>query len=175
MRSLFHLLVMVAAIVPSMNAHAQEASLQSKMAARRDLEAAKNDLLYYWQVEYPQQCREYDAAIECTRAEIDANRSLLREYKPFGGFSIGEPFPITVRNIQLCIRTGELRLNDLLAERNALMRFHGDQFRALSAQVYEARLRVLALESNDEGTTPTSEQLPAKQARIARSSQSSPE
>jgi hypothetical protein len=175
MRCLSPALIVVAAFFTSLNSQAQEASLQSRMAARRDLEAAKNELYYYWQVEYPRQCREFDAEIECTRAEIDANRSLLREYKPFGGFSIGEPFPITVRNIQLCIRTGELRLNDLLAERNALVRFHGDQFRALSAQVYEARLRVLALEPNDETGTPTSEKFPSPSARIARSGQSTPE
>ncbi|HEX4416032.1 MAG TPA: hypothetical protein VH107_20540 [Lacipirellulaceae bacterium] len=162
MRSFLTALLWVAVIVPSINAQDQGVSLESRRAARRELEQAKSELYYYWQVDYPRQCREYDAAIECARAEIDANRSLLREYKPFGGFSIGEPFPITVRNIQLCIRTGELRLNDLLAERNALMRFHGDQFRALSAQVYEARVRVAALEANDDDGPPAAEQLPAK-------------
>jgi hypothetical protein len=162
MRYFSRSLIVAALFLTSLTAQAQEASLQERMAARRDLEAAKNELYYYWQVDYPRQCREYDGAIECARAEIEANRSLLREYKPFGGFSIGEPFPITVRNIQLCIRTGELRLNDLIAERNALIRFHGDQVRALSAQVYEARLRVIALESNDDNSSTVSEQLPAK-------------
>jgi hypothetical protein len=161
MRYFSHSLIVGAVFFTALSTQAQEASLQERMAARRDLEAAKNELYYYWQVDYPRQCREYDGAIECTRAEIEANRSLLREYKPFGGFSIGEPFPITVRNIQLCIRTGELRLNDLIAERNALIRFHGDQVRALSAQVYEARLRVVALESSDDSSTAT-EQLPTK-------------
>lgn len=162
MRTFLPALLIAVAIAPSSIAQDQGASLEARVAARRELDQAKNELYYYWQVEYPRQCREYDAAIECARAEIDANQSLLREYKPYGGFSIGEPFPITVRNIQLCIRTGEFRLNDLLAERNALMRFHGDQFRALSAQVYEARLRVAALEANDDLTTPAREQLPAK-------------
>jgi hypothetical protein len=162
MRSVILAFLLLAAVSTSTVVQAQEAPLASRMAARRELEQAKSDLYYYWQVEYPRQCREYDAAIECARAEIEANRLLLREYKPFGGFSIGEPFPITVRNIQLCMRTGELRLNDLIAERNALVRFHGDQFRALSAAVYEARLRVLDLEANDEVVATTSEQLPAK-------------
>jgi hypothetical protein len=162
MRFICSALLLLSAIATSTAVQAQEAPLAARMAARRELEQAKSDLYYYWQVEYPRQCREYDAAIECARAEIDANRSLLREYKPFGNFSIGEPFPITVRNIQLCLRTGELRLNDLIAERNALMRFHGDQFRALSAAVYEARLRVAELEANDEVVATTTEQLPAK-------------
>jgi hypothetical protein len=133
---------------------AQEAPLRERMAARRDLEIAKTDLRYYWQVEYPRKCRELDAAIACTRAELENNNSLLRDYRPFSGFSIGEPFPVTVRNLQLSIKVGELRLNDLLAERNAMIRFRSDDFRVLSAQVYEARQRVVELE------TPAAEPLP---------------
>ncbi|HEX3601201.1 MAG TPA: hypothetical protein VHU84_13710 [Lacipirellulaceae bacterium] len=153
------LLVLFAGAVAT-TAHAQEASLRERVAARRDLEQAKSELLYYWQVEYPRKCRELDSEIEITRAEIDDNRSLLREYQPFTQFSIGEPFPITIRNIHLCIRTGEIRLNDLLAERGTLMRFHGDKFHALSDQVYAARLRVAELESTDSNDNSTTEQLP---------------
>jgi hypothetical protein len=119
------------------------------MAARRELERAKTDLRFYWQIEYPRQCRELDAAIECTRIEIEDNTRLLREYEPFTRFSIGAPFPITVRELRACIVAGQLHLNDLLAEHNALVRFHSDDFRALEAQVYEARQRVLDLEPAD--------------------------
>ena len=141
---------------------AQEPSLQERIAVRRDLELAKMNLRYYWQVEYPRRCRELDAAIECTRAEIDNSYSLLRDYRPFTSFSIGEPFPITVRNLQMCIRTGELRLNDLFAERNALIRYHSDQFRVLAADVYAARARVVDLEANMPPLTATTEQPPSE-------------
>src|SRR5215218_3100514 len=118
---------------------AQEPSLQDRIAVRRDLEAAKNNLRYYWQVEYPRKCRELDAAIELTRTEIENSRYMLRQFRPFPQFTIDEPYPITTRNLQMCIRTGEFRLNELLAERNALIRYHSDQFRVLAADVYAAR------------------------------------
>jgi hypothetical protein len=141
---------------------AQEPSLQERIAVRRDLDAAKMNLRYYWQVEYPRKCRELDAAIELTRREIDNSRALLRQYWPVTQFTIDEPFPITVRNLQMCIRTGEFRLNDLLAERNALIRYHSDQFRVLAADVYAARVRVADLEANMPPLTETPEQLPVQ-------------
>ncbi len=162
MKPLFSSLVAIAVLVPFSTSHAQDASLRTRLAARRDLERAKTDLLYYWRVDYPRKCRELDAAIEITRAEIDDNRSLLREYQPYNRFSIGEPFPITIRNIQLCIRTGELRLNDLLAERNALIRFHGDEFQTLSHRVYEARLRVAEVDEAEQNSDVSAEQLPSQ-------------
>ena len=137
------------------------ASLQARMAARRDLERAKTDLRFYWQVEYPRQRRELDAAIQLTRLEIEDNERLLREYRPFTHFSIGNPFPITIRELRACIVAGQIRLNDLLAEHNALVRFHSDDFRALEAQVYEARLRVLELEPTEETALPQ-EELPPR-------------
>jgi hypothetical protein len=165
MRYSFAALALALAVTgPATSALAQpEASLRMRVAARRDLEQAKVNLRYYWQVDYPRQCRELDAAIECTRAEIDNNYSLLREYRPFTRFSIGEPFPITVRNLQMCIQAGELRLNDLIDERNALIRFHSDQFRLLAADVYEARLRVAELEANLAQSKTATGELPAQQ------------
>jgi hypothetical protein len=140
----------------------QEVSLQDRIDARRELERAKTDLRYYWQYEYPRRCRALDAAIDITRTEIDNNKELLRDYEPFTRFSTGQPFPMTVRNVQMCIKVGELRLNDLLAERNYLTRFRGDQFRDLSEQVYAARDRVAELDSiAEEAAQPPQEQLPA--------------
>lgn len=136
----------------------QEAPLATRLAARRDLEQAKTELCYYWQVEYPRKRRELDATIEMTRLEIENNTWLLREYRPFTRFSTGQPFPVTVRNLEMCRRASELRLNDLLAERNALVRFHSDQYRVLANQVYEARLRVAELEADPTEAEATPEQ-----------------
>ena len=86
----------------------QDDSLRERIAARRDLERAKSDLRYYWQFEYPRKCRAVDAAIDITRTEIDNNKELLREYEPFTRFSTGQPFPMTIRNVQMCIKVGEL-------------------------------------------------------------------
>jgi hypothetical protein len=57
---------------------------------------------------------------------------------------------VTIQNTQLCLREAELRLRDLWAERNALVRYHADQYRELELQVHEARLRVIELEPEDE-------------------------
>src|SRR5262249_12887079 len=109
----------------------EQPSLQARLAARRELELAKIDLRNYWQIEYPRQKRELDAAIEMTQTELEANDEAQRELRPFTRFSLGEPFPLTIRQLQICQTAAELRLKNLQAERNALIRFHSDQFRVL--------------------------------------------
>jgi hypothetical protein len=126
------------------------ASLQARIAARQELELAKLDLQNYWQIDYPRQRRELNLAIELTQAEIDANQEQQESLRPFTRFTIGEPFPLTIADLRLCRKAAELRLNNLLAERNALIRFHGDQFRVLEMRVQAARQRVVELEPNDE-------------------------
>ncbi len=143
------------------SAHAQEEpTWQARMAARQDLEMAKIELRNYWQVEYPRQRRELDAAIELTEAEICSNKALQNEYRPFTRFSLGEPFPVTIQHLQLCLKGAELRLQNLQAERNALIRFHSDSFRLLAMKVQEARLRVADLEANDVATAEPAAQQP---------------
>jgi hypothetical protein len=127
-----------------------QVSLQARMAAREELILAKLDLQNYWQVEYPRQRRELNMAIELTQAEIDGNREQQESLRPFTRFSIGEPFPLTVANLRVCGKAAEIRLSNLQAERNALVRFHSDDFRILEMRVQAARQRVAELEANDE-------------------------
>jgi hypothetical protein len=122
---------------------------QARLAARHELELAKIELRHYWQVEYPRQRRDLNAAIELAEMEVRNYQDLMDEYQPFTQFSLGQPFPVTIRNLQMCLKEAELRLKNLYAERNALIRFHGDDFRILEMRVHEARLRVAELESND--------------------------
>jgi hypothetical protein len=63
----------------------------------------------------------------------------------------------------MCIKETELALDNLIADRNALIRFHSDDFNALAADVYEARMRVLALEPSEAETDLTTETLPVQQ------------
>jgi hypothetical protein len=131
-------------------ASAQESSnLQARVAARHELELAKFELRNFWQIEYPRRRRDLDAAIELTEMEMRNYQDLLNEYRPFTQFSLGEPFPVTIRNLQMCLKEVELRLRNLYADRNALIRFKGDEFRVLEMRVQEARLRVAELESGD--------------------------
>lgn len=140
-------LAIVANCLPSTALFAQEMSNASlRMSARRDLELAKMELRHYWQVEYPRQQRHLNAAIDLTQAEIRDYQERLRAYRPFTRFSTGDPFMITIQDTRMCLREAELRLRDLWAERNALVRYHADQFRELELQVHEARLRVIELE-----------------------------
>ena len=144
-------LAIVAGCLPSTALFAQEMSGTSlRMTARRDLELAKMELRHYWQVEYPRQQRHLNGAIELTRAEICDYQERLRAYRPFTRFSTGDPFMITIQDKRMCLREAELRLRDLWAERNALVRSHSDQYRELELQVHEARLRVVELEPADE-------------------------
>jgi hypothetical protein len=129
-----------------------QASLQARIAARQELELAKIDLQNYWQIEYPRQRRELNLAIELTKAEIDGNQEQQEALRPFTRFSLGEPFPLTIANLRICRKSAELRLNNLQAERNSLIRFHSDDFRILEMRVQAARQRVADLEANDEVT-----------------------
>ena len=64
---LFSILFVSAAVVASCcveSVVAQGPSLQTRLAARRELELAKIDLRNYWQIDYPRQKRELDAAVE---------------------------------------------------------------------------------------------------------------
>ena len=137
----------------------EEASLEMRMAARFDLAQAKNNLRYYWQVEYPRQLRALDCAIATTCTDIENNRRLMRQYRPFTRFTIGQPFPITISHLESCNQAAEFRLADLIDERNALMRFRADQFNQLAFEVRQARLQVLALEP----PMPNEEALPPQQ------------
>jgi hypothetical protein len=134
----------------------QGAPLEMRMAARLDLATAKNNLRYYWQVEYPRQLRALDQAIAMTRTDIENNKRLMRQYRPFTRFTIGQPFPITISHLESCNQAAEFRLTDLIAERDALVRFHSDTFNQLAFQVRQARLQVLALEPPmpEESTLP---------------------
>jgi hypothetical protein len=126
------------------------ASLEARIAARQDLRMAQLDLQNYWQIEYPRQRRELNLAIELTEAEIKGNKEAQESLRPFTRFTIGEPFPLTIANLRICRESAELRLNNLLAERGALIRFHGDQFRTLELRVEAARRCLVELEANEE-------------------------
>jgi hypothetical protein len=124
--------------------------IAERMSARRELELAKMDLRHYWQVEYPRQQRNLNAAIELTKCEIQDLQWRLRQYEPFTRFSTGDPFMVTIQNTQMCLREAEFRLRDLWAERNALVRYHSDQYRELELRVHEARRRIIELEPEME-------------------------
>ncbi len=144
------------------SALAHEILFQDRMTAAQELEQAKADLRNYWLVEYPRKLRELDAAIEMTETEVANNKSLVREYRPFNRFSIGNPFPITQRNLELCARSTELRLDSLRTERNNLVRFHSDQIRALTARMIQARDRLQAIDAAFAASAPAVEPLPEK-------------
>jgi hypothetical protein len=62
----------------------------------------------------------------------------------------------------MCLRDAELRLRDLWAERNALVRFHSDEWRLLEMKVHSARLRVAELEPDDVEAAESEEPLAAR-------------
>jgi hypothetical protein len=157
------LLAIAISFVITSISYAQDASEHAaRMSARRDLELAKMELRHYWQVEYPRQQRQLNAAIKLTEAEIRAYRERLQAYRPFDRFSLGQPFLVTIQEERLCLRDAELRLRDLWAERNALVRFHSDQWRLLEMNVHDARLRVAELEAEEEVEEPANEELPTE-------------
>jgi hypothetical protein len=135
-------------MVPS-TVRGQNSPAAERAAARRELEAARLELRHYLQVEHPRQKRHLDAEIKLTEAEVRALRDRLREYRAFDKFSTGGPLFVTIQDMRMCLLDAELRLKDLRAERNNLIRFHSDQWRLLEIRAYEARVRVAELERGE--------------------------
>jgi hypothetical protein len=128
----------------------EETYAEARTAARRELTLAKLELRHYQQVEYPRLRRHLQAQIDLTEAEIRGYERQLHEYRPFSRFSVGQPFTVTIQEIRLSLLEAELRLRDLWAERNALIRFHSDDWRHLEMKVHDARLRVAEIEAELE-------------------------
>jgi hypothetical protein len=120
---------------------------EARAAARHELLLAKLELRHYQQVEYPRLQRHLQAEIDLTDAEIRIYKERLREYRPFDRFSVGRPLSVTLQELRLCLLNAELRLRDLWAERNALIRFRSDDWRLLELKVQEARVRVAEIEA----------------------------
>ncbi len=160
--TLASLLALLAPANVAMYVVAHDVPPQDRISAVRELEQAKSDLRNYWLVEYPRKLRELDAAIEMTEKEIASNKTLAREYRPFNRFSTGNPFPITQRNLELCARSAELRLDSLRTERNNLVRFHSDQIRALTARIIQARNQLQAIDAAIVASATAVEPLPEK-------------
>jgi hypothetical protein len=110
---------------------------------------AKAAARYYWQVDYPQQQRDLNAAIELTEAEIKVTRQQLRQYEPFDHFSIGQPLYMPIQGMRVCLLDAELRVDRLRQQRNALIRFHSDQGYLLDQRVAAARARLVELEGGE--------------------------
>jgi hypothetical protein len=146
---------MVAVCLLSSNVRADEPVYEvERWRARHELAVAKMELRNYWQVEFPRQQRRLNAAIALTEAEIRDYEARLLDYQPFNRFSRGQPFLITLQDLRMCLLDAELRLRDLWAERNALLRSRGDEWRVLEHKVHEARLRVLEIEAAHESSEP---------------------
>jgi multidrug efflux pump subunit AcrA (membrane-fusion protein) len=116
---------------------------------RRDLAIAKAEARYYWQVDYPQQQRDLNAAIELTEAEIQATRLQLRQYEPFDRFSTGQPLYMPIQGMRLCLLEAEQRLENLRQQRNALIRFHSERGYLLDQRVADIRARLVELEGGE--------------------------
>jgi hypothetical protein len=125
-----------------------------RAALRRELGEANLELRHYLQVEHPRQRRHLDAQIQLTEAEVRALQGRLREYRPFTRFSTGNPLNVTIQHTQMCLLDAELRLADLRAERNNLIRFRSDQWRVLEMQAFELRMRLAELERTEELAPP---------------------
>lgn len=132
-----------------MAAAAGDPSAAARADLRCQLAEAKAAARYYWQVDYPQQQRDLNAAIELTEAEVKAYKLQLNEYEPFDRFSIGRPLYMPIQDMKICKLEAELRLDRLRQQRNALIRFHTDQGYLLDQRVAEIRAQLVELEGGE--------------------------
>jgi hypothetical protein len=147
----------------SVSVHAQESSYaQERAAARRELHLAKIDLRNYWQIEYPRIRRQLNAQIDLTEAEVRIYRERLRLFRPFDRFSTGSAVAWSLQDLRMCLMEAELRLRDLWAERNNLVRFRTAEWRELELRVHDARVRVASIEAAGENAANEAELPPVE-------------
>jgi hypothetical protein len=130
-------------------AAADDPSAAARADLRCQLAEAKAAARYYWQVDYPQQQRDLNAAIELTEAEVKAYKLQLHEYEPFDRFSIGRPLYMPIQDMKICKLEAEYRLDRLRQQRNALIRFHTDRGYLLDQRVAEIRAQLVELEGGE--------------------------
>jgi hypothetical protein len=130
-------------------AAADDPSVAARSELRCELAAAKAAARYYWQIDYPQQQQDLNAAIELTEAEVKAYKLQFRQYEPFTQFTIGAPLYMPIQGMKICQREAELRLDRLRQQRNALIRFHTDQGYLLDQRVAEIRAQLVQLEGGE--------------------------
>ncbi|MEX2317765.1 MAG: hypothetical protein WD669_11475 [Pirellulales bacterium] len=140
--------------IPSAACGQDDAVQAARAAARRALEMANLELRLYLQVEHPREMRHLDAQIKLAEAEVKAYEERRREYEPFNKFSTGRPLLLPMQSLRLCLLEAELRLDDLRAERNALVRFHSDRWRLLELRALDARAHVVELEGGGQIAVP---------------------
>jgi hypothetical protein len=131
----------------------------ARMEARRELQLAKIEFRNYWQIDYPRIRRDLDAQIAITEAEIRNYRERVRLYDSFDRFSTGSAVELTLQSLRICLLDAELRVRDLWAERNNLIRFRTHEWRILEMRVHDARLRVAEIEAAAEDSA-MDEELP---------------
>jgi hypothetical protein len=134
---------------------------QERASARRDLYLAKVDLRNYWQIEYPRIRRQLNAQIDLTEAEVRIYKERLRLFRPFDRFSTGSAVTWSLQDLRMCLMEAELRLRDLWAERNNLVRFRTAEWRELELRVHDARVLVAEIEAARENAANEAE-LPAR-------------
>jgi hypothetical protein len=135
----------------SVSVPAQDAAyVLERAAARRELYLAKVDFRNYWQIEYPRIRRQLDAQIDLTEAEVRVYKERLRLFRPFDRFSTGSAVAWSLQDMRMCLMEAELRLRDLWAERNNLVRFRTPEWRELELRLHDARVRVAEIEASME-------------------------
>ena len=145
--AVYFLAVAIICAAPQFASAQSELLAGERAAARRELQLAKIEFRNYWQVEYPRIRRHLDAQIDLTEAEIRTYKERLRLYRPFDRFSTGSAFTLPLQELRMCLLEAELRLRDLWAERNNLIRFRTPEWRELELWVHDARLRVAQIEA----------------------------
>jgi hypothetical protein len=120
-----------------------------RACARRDLAVAKAEARHYWQVEYPQQLQDLNAALDLTDAEISAARAQWRQYELSDQSSVYQPVLLPLYGMQGCLLDAELRRDRLRQQRDDLIRFHSYNEYMLQQRVADIRARLVELEGGE--------------------------
>lgn len=133
-------------VVTGSNRIAAEDLDAARFHARQELALAKLNLREYLLVDYPRLRRHLAAEIKLTQAEIASLRQCRARASLFAPRSTPIWLQPLDRDPRICLLAAELRLEDLLAERNSLAQVHAQHWRILEQDVQQARRRVAALE-----------------------------
>jgi hypothetical protein len=129
---------------------AAEAAPAAISSARRDVEVAELELRRYLNVAYPSQRDHLDAQMILTKAEIEVQRRLVREYERMSRGKTSKPFLVTLSDARMALLSAQLSHQRHCDEKSRLEKFHSDQCRLYELRVDAAREHLTALLNADK-------------------------
>ncbi|PHS03250.1 MAG: hypothetical protein COA78_18755 [Blastopirellula sp.] len=131
-------LLLFASLAACLTVATAEPRQANRTPASRQLEMARLRLRIYERQEYPLKRRKLSSEIEMTKAELKSLERRQKEYSQFTRFKYSAPLFDEIERVHLAELGTKLRLNDLIAEKSLLERYHADRLKLMRLELEAA-------------------------------------